>query len=373
MLVCQPQHPIALSVLTFQFRDELVQAGLDGGKQAMSLLKQSVEKKLKILSGNVPPHLQVIIRVYANLQGLAQSYQNSGLLSNGQTLEEFVRGFNMGDPLCDYVDAGNGKECADEKVKGKFSNRTASETPLTCSALFRHHLDDVHCRRVFFGASADNGYARLLGPYAQDNAQRQRICLIEGPPFERELADLAPNFETASFDVFRKSQQLPNTNRRVSSASSSNYASAARKTPSPSTQSAVLSTAASSQERSPVKILRNSKGERLDSKLSYDQHTLNSLKVRKLCNKYALLGKCPFESSFGSCIHAHSQDLNEREKDALRAIARMSPCPTGSGCSNGQCLFGHVCTKPKCTGLGCRFPKDLHNISSVVSSERIVI
>jgi hypothetical protein len=129
MLVCQPQHPIALSVLTFQFRDELVQAGLDGGKQAMSLLKQSVEKKLKILSGNVPPHLQVIIRVYANLQGLAQSYQNSGLLSNGQTLEEFVRGFNMGDPLCDYVDAGNGKECADEKVKGEFSNSSANETP----------------------------------------------------------------------------------------------------------------------------------------------------------------------------------------------------------------------------------------------------
>lgn len=95
----------------------------------MSLLKQSVEKKLKTLSGSVPPHLQIIIRVYANLQGLSQSYQNSDLLSNGQTLEEFVRGFNMGDPLCDYVDAGNGKECADEKVKGKFSDGTASETP----------------------------------------------------------------------------------------------------------------------------------------------------------------------------------------------------------------------------------------------------
>ncbi|KAH6957246.1 CCCH zinc finger DNA binding protein [Fusarium avenaceum] len=335
------------------FRDELVQAGLEGGKQAMSLLKQSVEKKLKTLSGSVPPHLQIIIRVYANLQGLSQSYQNSDLLSNGQTLEEFVRGFNMGDPLCDYVDAGNGKECADEKVK----------------ALFRHHLDDVHCRHVFFGASADNGYARLLGPYAQDNAHKQRICLIEGPPFGSEIADLVPKFEHVSFDVFRKSQQLPNTNRRVSSASSSNYANAARKTPSPSTQGAVLS----SQERSPTKILRNINGERLDSKLNYDQHTLNLLRGRKLCNNYALLGKCPFKSSYGSCIHTHNQDLSEREKNALRAIARMSPCPTGSGCSDGQCLLGHVCTKPKCTGLGCRFPEGLHNINNVVASEQIVI
>ncbi|KAM0446213.1 hypothetical protein ACHAQK_001130 [Fusarium lateritium] len=336
------------------FLDELVQAGLEGGKQAMSLLKQSVEQKLKALGSSVPPHLQVVIRVYANLKGLAQSYQNSGILSNGQTLEEFVRGFNMGDPLCDYVDAGNGKECADEKVK----------------ALFRHYLDDVHCRHVFFGASADNGYARLLGPYAQDSVHKRRICLIEGPPFERELADLAPNFETASFDVFRKDQQLPNINRRVSTASSSNYANAARKTPSPSTQSAVLS---SSKKGSLVKILRNCKGERLDSKLSYDQQTLNSLKARKLCNKYALLGKCPYESSFGSCIHAHDQDLSEEEKNVLRAIARFSPCPAGSGCSDGQCLHGHVCTKPKCTGLGCRFPEELHNIKSVVSSEQSVV
>ncbi|CAJ0547516.1 Ff.00g042700.m01.CDS01 [Fusarium sp. VM40] len=335
------------------FRDELVQAGLEGGKKAMSLLKQSVEKKLKTLSGSVPPHLQIIIRVYANLQGLSQSYQNSDLLSNGQTLEEFVRGFNMGDPLCDYVDAGNGKECADEKVK----------------ALFRHHLDDVHCRHVFFGASADNGYARLLGPYAQDNAHKQRICLIEGPPFGSEIADLVPKFEHVSFDVFRKSQQLPNTNRRVSSASSSNYANAARKTPSPSTQGAVLS----SQERVPTKILRNSKGERLDSKLNYDPHTLNLLKGRKLCNNYALLGKCPYETSFGSCYHDHKQDLGESEKRALRAVARLTPCSAGSGCSNGQCLLGHVCTKPKCTGLGCRFPEELHNINHVVASERIII
>jgi hypothetical protein len=231
----------------------------------------------------------------------------------------------------------------------------------------------VHCRRVFFGASADNGYARLLGPYAQDSVHKQRICLIEGPPFERELADLAPKFETATFDVFRKSQQLPNTNRRVSSASSSNYASAARKTPSPSTHGAVLSTPTSSQERSPVKILRNCKGERLDSKLSYDQRILNSLRVRKLCNSYALLGKCPFELSSGSCIHDHSQDLSEREKNALRAIARFSPCPAGSGCNDGQCLLGHVCTKSKCTGLGCRFPEELHNINSVVFSERFAI
>ncbi|KAJ4251090.1 hypothetical protein NW762_011742 [Fusarium torreyae] len=105
-----------------KFRNDLVQAGLDGGKQAISLLKQSVEQKMKALDSTVP-HLQVIVRVYANLKGLTQAYQTAGILSSGETLEAFVRGFNMGDPLCDYVDAGNGKECADEKVKGKFPDQ----------------------------------------------------------------------------------------------------------------------------------------------------------------------------------------------------------------------------------------------------------
>ncbi|KAF5676123.1 CCCH zinc finger DNA binding protein [Fusarium heterosporum] len=223
------------------FRDDLIQAGLEGGKQAISLLKQNVEQKFNALNGSVPPHLKVIVRAYANLKDLSMTYQSSGVLASSDTMEQFVRGFNMGDPLCDYVDAGNGKECADEKVK----------------ALFRHYLNDVHCRQVFFGASADNGYARLLGPCAQDKALSQRICLIEGPPFERELAALAPKFETVSFDIFRKSQQLSDKNEKAPFANSSNYAKVAGTTPSPSTQNTVSTASNSLQNGSPTGVLRN--------------------------------------------------------------------------------------------------------------------
>jgi hypothetical protein len=40
------------------------------------------------------------------------------ILPESSSFSEFVRGFNMSEAMCDYVDAGNGKECADEKVKG---------------------------------------------------------------------------------------------------------------------------------------------------------------------------------------------------------------------------------------------------------------
>jgi hypothetical protein len=53
------------------------------------------------------------------MKGLAKTYRDMDILSESAPLDDFVRGFNMGDPMCDYVDAGNGKECSDEKVKGR--------------------------------------------------------------------------------------------------------------------------------------------------------------------------------------------------------------------------------------------------------------
>ena len=54
------------------------------------------------ISGNVT----IVIRVFANLQGLGRIYQSSNIVSATSIHEEFIRGFNMGDPMCNYVDAG---------------------------------------------------------------------------------------------------------------------------------------------------------------------------------------------------------------------------------------------------------------------------
>lgn len=40
-------------------------------------------------------------------------------MPDSASFEEFVRGFNTVHPMCDFIDAGCGKECADEKIKGK--------------------------------------------------------------------------------------------------------------------------------------------------------------------------------------------------------------------------------------------------------------
>ncbi|KAI4673551.1 uncharacterized protein J4E88_008606 [Alternaria novae-zelandiae] len=101
------------------FNDDLVKAGLEGGKRAAHLLKQAVEEELRSSPPALAHHTQVVIRVYANMKGLAKTYKDAEILPQLASFDEFVRGFNMGDPMCDYVDAGNGKECSDEKIKGK--------------------------------------------------------------------------------------------------------------------------------------------------------------------------------------------------------------------------------------------------------------
>ena len=62
--------------------------------------------------------MQVRIRVYANMKGLASTYCSNQILDNALDFQLFVRGFNMGVSMCDFVDAGDGKECADAKLKG---------------------------------------------------------------------------------------------------------------------------------------------------------------------------------------------------------------------------------------------------------------
>lgn len=104
---------------------------MDGGKRAASLLKQRVGETLRSWDSNTPHHLQVVVRVYANFKGLARVYKEMDSPLHDVPIDEFVRGFNMADDVCDYIDAGNGKECSDEKVKGNLLSPLLYATHLT--------------------------------------------------------------------------------------------------------------------------------------------------------------------------------------------------------------------------------------------------
>jgi hypothetical protein len=87
---------------------------MEAARHLRSKLYENVSNEL-----DLPNNIQMRVCIYANMKGLALTYYYSNILDNTANLNAFIRGFNMGHPMGDFVDAGDGKECADSKLKGK--------------------------------------------------------------------------------------------------------------------------------------------------------------------------------------------------------------------------------------------------------------
>lgn len=277
-----------------QFHGKFIQGGKDGGYEASRLLKEAVEKHVQEVDHGVPPNTRYNIRVYANVEGLTKAYREVKILSQEESLARFIQGFNMPNGLCEFVDAGNGKECADAKLRGSFlacpAHCIESTEPTDIYRLdnFQQNIVDVHCRRVIYCASADNSHARILDSHRKP----ERISLIKGPPFAREMENLAGHFETASFDGVFMSTKLPpirrvsfgpaNTSITPPGSPTANCAPDAKAAP-PTQSPAAMSDWRAGAKRpiSPVHI--NVKGERVDRPLPSSSNVAD-LKRLKLCN-----------------------------------------------------------------------------------------
>ena len=98
-----------------------------GGDDAAKRLQQAVLEYLRYDEDFEYNH-KIVIRVYANLRGLSKTYADKRILPSMSAFSEFVLGFNKAHPLCDFVDAGNHKEAADTKIKGRCSLETSRHT-----------------------------------------------------------------------------------------------------------------------------------------------------------------------------------------------------------------------------------------------------
>lgn len=184
------------------FEDHFLRLGEEGGRQSATVLSSAVTQWSSNLA-DCPKDVKIVVRVYANLKGLAKVCHDSGIVDHPAKLEDFARGFTRGKTLCDFVDVGPGKDRADGKITGTLGLLQRLSIMLTTvSETFKLHLYDYTCRNVLFGCSHDNGYARLLEQYVGDHEATPRMTLLEGTPFEKELQVLP--FRKHKFDgIFR--------------------------------------------------------------------------------------------------------------------------------------------------------------------------
>ncbi|KAL4900113.1 hypothetical protein BDW74DRAFT_103657 [Aspergillus multicolor] len=173
------------------FHPSYVQQGFNGGRALIRQFKNRVRAYVEEL---IPMNrtmrrrsqindLDIIIRVYSNVQDLGKVYCENEHISSESVFHDFIRGFNTS-ASCDFTDAGAGLDKADRKVIYQF----------------RDAFLDFHCHHVLFCGASDTGYFDML---RKAKNQTSRLTLVEAVPFPALIQPFKEVFDIAQFpDIF---------------------------------------------------------------------------------------------------------------------------------------------------------------------------
>ena len=232
------------------------------------------------------------------------------------------------------------------------------------------------------------------------------ITLLEGVPFERELASLKGSFKSTKFDeLFRSTKlatpyqlktglgpiqrplqtisanipigspltQLP-SNSTSDEVTPSTTASTTSKSNTPAPTWASMTAApfipsayspatrsASKTGSTPIKstpeMNRNRLGQRIDDlDESIPNEDIKRVKKLKLCNIYFLNGADACTNA--RCTHDHDYNITKNDLKTLRQVARMTPCYFKTECDDPKCIYGHRCPQSQPNSKECWYKED---------------
>ncbi|KAF1847003.1 uncharacterized protein K460DRAFT_51679 [Cucurbitaria berberidis CBS 394.84] len=375
------------------FRDEFLREGEQGGRHAAAQLSAAVQSYVEAET-DIPLGARIVCRIYANVHGLADVLVRAGAIEDVGQFEDFARGFTRGKTLFDFIDVGAGKDRADEKIIESFK-------------LFSQ---DYHCRRLLFGCSHDNGYARALEENSDKTELLNKVVLLEGVPFEKELVHLP--YSTKRFPgLFRDSKIVvwgsasvphqPTTplgsaspgmkTFNMLSGLPTRFPAPARspgnslmdspiparalmmnlpRTPSSSTLAsdgfptskpalaATNSWAAKAAAPAPAvpdsPLYKPANREeviarnRTGQRVDPPSKDYDKAEVDRIKKiKMCNVHFLRNECPYDTnCTHLHQYKPTKDEVSTLRLVARMAPCQNGSGCEDIKCIYGHRCPAP---------------------------
>ncbi|KAL8754885.1 MAG: hypothetical protein Q9199_004029 [Rusavskia elegans] len=314
----------------YLFEDNLVSQGATGGGEAANRLLNNIKCHIQKHDGAM--HWKIIVRVYANIEGLLKKFAYIGFTEEEKALRQFVAGFTQSQPLFDFVDAGQGKERADHKIKEQLS-------------LF---VNNIQCKHIMLGVAHDNGYVPTLDPYKNNPLVASRISLLKPGHLGREFYGLP--FEVVQFDSIFRTVELPNERPPYKLQHKLVYPHKPPLQPAvPHPQKVLPAADHHFTTRCPIypgPVLLNKDGERVDEYLGapseFAETILKTLisNGNKLCNIHHLLQRC---NAGPRCPYSHEPTLEGEELIAFALKARLTPCHASSKCRNGMCVLGHMC------------------------------
>ncbi|RYP82292.1 hypothetical protein DL770_005630 [Monosporascus sp. CRB-9-2] len=348
----------------YLFDDGYFDDPVEGGKRAALALRSAVKKWWKAENpslGDIP----VVVKAFANGDGLAQLLLRAGMVKRDNALASFASSFSQADEMFDFVLVGKGKDRADHKITGAL----------------KHYVESPSCCHILFAACHDNGYVRTLEKYDREPSAAKKITLLRSFQTGREFSSLGlPSITFES--VFRK-DPLPEGNLVVSGKADDSVrapSSVNSKTPSstngitqapqgPSSYAQQVALLPSNGARPLPRfgtigvdaVLVNDGGHRLDCPLPKASEIVahafgakTKIDGKRYCNRYHLYGSCP-----GGCGYLH-QRMTDAEKLVQRHRLRGQICHDRGHCRDPRCFYGHHCT---CSQPGnCRFPANMHGV-----------
>ena len=104
-------------------------------------------------------------------------------------------------------------------------------------------------------------------------------------------------------------------------------------------------------------IDRNRLGQRVDKlDLTIPNEDIKRIKKLKLCNVFFLQGSLACTNL--KCNHDHEYQLTRNDKKTLEMVARMTPCYYKTECDDPRCIYGHRCPQSKPGEKECWYKED---------------
>jgi hypothetical protein len=131
-----------------KFARDLLEDDRSGGLEAARRLTTAIKAHMK---GS--PGYKLWIFCFLNRRGLVAPL---GIAE--ASLNKFISGFNGAGAHCFAVDIGQGKELADNRIRGSYESISLPHFPLSnsMSELMIHETKSSHTMRVYFGGAVDS-------------------------------------------------------------------------------------------------------------------------------------------------------------------------------------------------------------------------
>ena len=274
---------------------------------AGSAIAQTLLKSTEDNFGNTYG-LRIRVCIYLDLQWLAATYADNGIVQNPDDFIAWAKSFNTASPWAEIYDVGGAKDASKTRVQ----------------ELLEMHLRDESCCYVIFGGEVDD---TVLSIVSQNRDISHPLAFVAGSITKLQQGKSIPAECYVSYDnIFRFEPLEPS--------------------------------AGATRTRAPVQ--RDEHGRRIDPRICVNQAMISKVSSQKYCNNKYLRGECTYDG----CRQNHTAKLSQAEMDTLTFLARCLVCRYGPECTDEDCHAGHICPRSSCN-LSCKFPTELHLVGTI--------